>query len=71
VRFDIVLDCFSIELSWSLGVVGWGCIHSRVVLGDFGVVGWDSILGGVVLGRFGDATRGSVICRVTLGVLVV
>jgi hypothetical protein len=51
VRFGVVLDRFDIEMSWSLGVVGWGSIRSRVVLGDSGVVGWDSILG-VVLRRF-------------------
>ncbi len=48
VRFSVVLDRFGIEIGWSLGVVGWGSIRSRVVLGDFGVVGWDSILCGVV-----------------------
>jgi hypothetical protein len=53
VRFGVVLDRFGIEISWSLGVVDWGSIRSRVILGDFGVAGWDSILVGVVLRRFG------------------
>ncbi len=57
VWFRVVLDRFGIEIGWSLGVVGWGSIRSRVVLGDFGVVGWDSILGGVVLGSLGAASR--------------
>jgi hypothetical protein len=74
VRLGVVLDRCGIEISWSLGVVGWGSIRSRVVLGDFDVVGWGRILGGVVLGNIGDAVlrrlgdviRDSVICSVTL-----
>ncbi len=57
VRFSVVLDRFGIEIGWSLGVVSWGSIRSRVVLGDFGVVGWDSILCGVVLRSLGAASR--------------